>query len=1455
MNGKNSFNINNIISLESTETHDKQANANEEDDEQFERWKWFWQQRTYPEGKIPDINHYYNFGKQVKKNKDKQLNPVWTFIGPEQSSGGLNGIGRVNVVKTDPKNENIFWAGAASGGLWKSTDAGQSWTTNTDDFSSLGISDIAIQPNNGKVIYIATGDADAASTFSTGVIKSDDGGKTWETTGLTFKTSELKRIYKLVMHPSNYKVLFAAGNNGIDMTTDGGRTWNNILQGLFYDFEIKPGDAKTLYAVGTKFYKSTDGGKYWEQMTNGWPASNVTRVSIAVTPIAPNNVYALCSGSDHGFAGFFVSTNSGYTWQNKSNTPNILGRSVTGSDAGGQGWYDLCLAVSPIDANIVYAGGINIWRSEDAGGTWELEANWYPTTGAATVHADHHDLWFVSNSSTLFSANDGGVYRKRLNANWEWLGSGMGITQFYRLGCASDDSSRIIAGCQDNGTKLKDGDSFRNIRVGDGMDCLIDYSDSDVMYASIPYGTILRSLNNGRNFSGIRPPGSYGNWVTPFVQHPSAPATLFAAMNEVYKTTNRGDNWTTISDFKIPDKKALHFIALAPSNPDVIYTGRGDGLFKVTTDGGLSWHDISRPVDLWITSIAVSPHNPDLIYITLSGYTENEKVYRSTNAGNTWENISGNLPNVPFNIIVCETNTPNRIYAGCDIGVFYRDDTQDDWIKYSEGLPNTVVSDLEIHYGSKMLRASTYGRGLWQAELIETEINAEIYGDTNVCSGTAVKYSTESFPGIENKWVVTNGNIEDNSTSDTVTVIWNNSGSGKIKLIQELNGNEKADSVEKQITITESPVALIEGPDTVCNKSVFIYSSGSGNFKKKWAVTGGTIMGSDSSETVKVYFESDSGAIIKLRSYTDISNCSDSAEKIITLNKVAKPPIKGATKVCANSGSIYSSEFQDELIPLWKAEGGSIINNTGKQITVKWNETGTGEVILTLINQNTGCRDSTRLSVFILPQPLADISGDFITCTNTEEAYGTSINDFYQYKWTAEGGRITSADTVSKVNVIWENEGNNKLILVKTDTATNCQSDTTINITTNIRPEADIGGTDTVCMEQAGEYYALAVNENNILWEATGGIIEENTNDSTVIVKWTESGIGTVKLILTNDETACSDTTKFNVIIHTLPAAEFSGILQVCPGCEEKYFVNFTGYINKWVVEGGSLLTPDNKDTISIKWNTTGTGKITLSQTSQETGCSLLSEKTVSISETNKPGISGDTSVCTDDIYIYTTTSSDNYENVWSAENGEIIGSNNSYSVIVIWKNPGQGKILLSQTNITTHEQNSYSAGIAIYAKPPKPAIAREGYSLRSDATTGNQWYLGDNKIAGATAQYFIPDRNGIYRVRTANDKGCLSEFSDEYNFIIGSVYEKHNEPLLIYPNPANNELHIVANFPLTDFLKVKIVNMLGEECNISDINVTKNVITLNMNCINGYYMFILQTDAQIYRRPFVINK
>ncbi|HCV42029.1 MAG TPA: hypothetical protein DGH68_00990, partial [Bacteroidetes bacterium] len=320
-------------------------------------------------------------------------------------------------------------------------------------------------------------------------------------------------------------------------------------------------------------------------------------------------------------------------------------------------------------------------------------------------------------TNTLYAGNDGGVYRTTNGGStWSWIGNGVKTTQFYKLGISATDASRIIGGSQDNGTKYLNGSTWSDVIGGDGMDCLIDYSNANIMYGTLYYGDIYKSVNGGSSFSYISSAVSEtGGWVTPFVQHPTSPNTIIAGYVNVWKTTNAGTNWAQISS--LGTTGTLDVVAVAPSNSQVIYIGDG-GTLRRTTDGGTTWSSITTPSGAGsITSIAIIPSNADILWVTSSGFTAGSKVWKSSNGGTSWTNISGTLPNVPTNTIVYENGSQDRLYVGNDIGVYYRDLNTSDWQDFNTGLPNVVISDLDIQYSSGKLRAATYGRGVWESPL------------------------------------------------------------------------------------------------------------------------------------------------------------------------------------------------------------------------------------------------------------------------------------------------------------------------------------------------------------------------------------------------------------------------------------------------------------------------------------------------------------------------------------------------------------------------------------------------------------------------------------------------------------------------------------------------------------------------------------------------------------------
>jgi len=376
---------------------------------QFKRWEWFMEPRVYPTGKLPNpalaYNEYIKFKNTYSLKKGAQNNKAanWTPLGPTNwnSIGWNPGLGRINAVTVDPNNSSTIYVGTPAGGCWKTTNGGTSWSPLTDNLSSLGVSGIAVDPTNSNTVYIATGDGDGNDTYSIGVLKSIDGGTTWNSTGLNWSTTQARVMRKIIIDPTNPNILFVASSNGLYKTTDAGISWTSVLGGSLRDIEFNPSNPKTLFAcTNTLYYKSTNGGNSFTNITNGVPGAGVGRLSIAVTANDTNYIYLLASNSgDNSFLGLFRSTDTGNNFSLRTNTPNVFGYNTNGGDAGGQSWYDMALAVSPTNKNEVYTGGINVWKSTNGGSSLTALSRWnWPTGSFEYVHADIHTLDFYGNT-------------------------------------------------------------------------------------------------------------------------------------------------------------------------------------------------------------------------------------------------------------------------------------------------------------------------------------------------------------------------------------------------------------------------------------------------------------------------------------------------------------------------------------------------------------------------------------------------------------------------------------------------------------------------------------------------------------------------------------------------------------------------------------------------------------------------------------------------------------------------------------------------------------------------------------------------------------------------------------------------------------------------------------------------------------------------------------------------
>jgi len=714
-----------------TEKEDDEANENDLPREgknyHFERWAWYWQNHLDENGNLASPLRTFEAWQQLKLSKAatarfKTTNQAqWSFVGPSSSPGGYRGIGRINNIGFHPTDSNTFIVATAGGGAWRTTNGGQSWTCLTDQLPVLGTSDVDYNPLNPNTIYLCTGDRDASDTYSLGVLKSTDGGVTWDTTGLIFKRNDLRLTNALVINPKDTNSLTLATSVGMMKSYNGGQTWSTTAAGHFKEVVYHPLDTNIMYAATVSpgaIYRSVNGGSTWQQTL---APTNAGRISIAVTPAAPSIVKAVVSrSSDNGLEGIYHAADTGKTFTKIFGNPNdcstnILNGSNTlsGSSCGGQGWYDLSIAISPVDANKIFVGGVNTYRSMNGGSNWTIVNQWFGgMPGLSVVHADKHMLAFNPVApAAVYECNDGGIYRS-YNVNlWTDLTNGLQNTQFYRL-ATSDMASFVVAGAQDNGTKAVDfNGSSTELTGGDGMDCQIDFFDPNTFYTSTQYGNFNRTTDGGNSFTGITIPGNpTGPWITPLQLSYQSSSWLFAGYQHVFFSPDMGNSWTDISPM-LSNSADITRLSLSPQDQNRILALQGS-VIRYTKDFGNTWSPVSSLFGSNISDILMDPLDTNRLYVTYGGFGSTKVAQYVFGSG--WTKIQDSLPNIPIQCITKDVEN-GTLYIGTDIGVFYKDTASTHWQPFNTGLPVIEVTDLSINYTTNEVWASTYGRGIWKS--------------------------------------------------------------------------------------------------------------------------------------------------------------------------------------------------------------------------------------------------------------------------------------------------------------------------------------------------------------------------------------------------------------------------------------------------------------------------------------------------------------------------------------------------------------------------------------------------------------------------------------------------------------------------------------------------------------------------------------------------------------------
>lgn len=675
--------------------------------------------------------------------------PTW------QQAGPTNIPGRITSIDVHPSDIATVYAGSAAGGVFKSTDSGVTWTPIFDAVGSPAIGAIAIDPNNPSIVYVGTGEANqgADNYPGTGVYKSTDAGATWTHLGL----EESRHIARIVIDPTNSQRIFLAaggrhfgdGNavRGVFRSDDGGVTWvkkffiSNITSCI--DIVLNHNDGTVLAAMwdkvryidqptilggpNTGVYRSDDFGETWSPAGGGIPGPSDTLGRIGLTMNTVSDVtYAMFSNRGGVFVSMWKSDNGGVSWSRVNDT-ELLAAPLNASWAGG--WYFGQVKVSPSDPNLVFAMGLDIWRSTDGGASWFWTSN--------NVHVDQHAMWInPNNSSQIYSGSDGGVsYTTTAGNNWT-VRLNQPSTQFYAITIDPSNPNRLYGGTQDNGTlRTLTGsiDDWTRILGGDGFYVIVDPTDSDIIYAEAQNGYLYKSGDGGFSWSWALSSINYNNyrhnWNTPIAMDPNDNLVIYYGANRLLRSTDGAGTFVEISgDLTNGPHPRSNFgtittIAVAPSNSSVVYVGTDDGNVWVSENvgAGNTWTQIDTGLpQRWVTRVNIDPHHANIGYVTFSGFWDGEPqphIFRTENYGASWTSIAAGLPDAPINDVIPDPADSLALFIGTDYGVFVTTNLGASWSPLAVGLPVIPVHDLAFHAPTRRLVAGTHGRSMFLIDL------------------------------------------------------------------------------------------------------------------------------------------------------------------------------------------------------------------------------------------------------------------------------------------------------------------------------------------------------------------------------------------------------------------------------------------------------------------------------------------------------------------------------------------------------------------------------------------------------------------------------------------------------------------------------------------------------------------------------------------------------------------
>jgi len=1092
------------------ETHDQ--NKKGSGYKPFKRWEYIWEDIVDEEGYLPSVKDKWTAWEHKKEMESKLASTDlsnWEAIGPfthTNTGSWSSGQARTNVILVDPNDVNTWYIGTPAGGLWKSTNAGANWAPLTDNLPQIGVSGISVDYSNSDIIYIATGDDDGNDTQSAGVFKSIDGGQTWNPTGLGPDNTpgSMNEIY---MHPTNSNILWVATNQGVYKTTDAGVTWNVTLSGNIKDLKLKPSDPNVMYAVTiNEFYKSTDGGNSFNQITNGVPTSN-GRMVIEVTPANNEYVYILSVNADQDltFKGVYRSEDSGESFTARNTLTDVI--------ESNQAWFDLALGVSHTNAEEVFVGCLNVWRSTNGGTAFSRLNNWSFPQGATYTHADIHMI--RSFGGTIFVCSDGGIYSS-VNGGNNFTDNTGGIqaSQFYKVAISQNDPNKMVGGLQDNGGHAyNNGDgNWLNYYGADGMDTAIDPTNDNKYYGFLQNGGSLhKSIDAGTSNGGNvnQPLDSNGNWVTPLAMNSNG--ELFAGYDDLYRLNDNENGWVRLASLGSPANQ----MEIAPSDNTIMYIAVGSTL-KKTTDSGTSVADIFT-FGGSIRGIAIHNTDPNIVWITTSS-----GVHKSTDGGISFDNISSNLPTRDryffINDIVHQAGgSQDPIYLATSIGVF-RSVTNGSWTPFMNNLPTTIVNDLEISTADNSITAATYGRGIWRSSLpscLTITAKQEFSADNGVleegfavglCTGQSIELKLDVLTGDNPtfSWIGPNGFSSTNPSVTLSDLTLSQAG----EYIATISAANTCGTIDYSFTLDlEEAIEPTASDVNVCaDDTAVLTASGSAGFKWYTAASGGVEIATGNSYTTP-----------PITGPTTYYVSGLSAQ--IVSEQTLSPGVNTSTDYNFSPGMIFntSDDIIIESFMVSAMEAGErtiqVANDLGSLVASATVNIPAGESLV-IVNLNVPKGDNNVISVssdlvLLRRTPSGNgVSYPYNSPSNVLSITGNTLNAeefyyfFYDWNFTSKGGRCESVRTAVSINVTTETpdltDGDSEYS-IDGGTAVSFSDGDTISVIENLDIDLTI---------------PASANNASVLWTAPGGqtYSTDTINLTNIALDGSEDGSWTVEI-------------------------------------------------------------------------------------------------------------------------------------------------------------------------------------------------------------------------------------------------------------------------------------------------------------------------------------------------------